>query len=117
MLCDLVTYKLPWISNYIHVMDLADAHIKALEYLKKGGESDVFNLGNGMGFSVRDVIETSETVTGRKIKVKETERRPGDPPVLVGSSSKAQKILDWQPSHQDLASIIKTAWKWHQKII
>ena len=105
------------IRDYIHVMDLADAHIKALEYLKKGGKSDVFNLGNGQGFSVREVIESTEKVTGRNIKVKETERRPGDPPVLVGSSSKAQNILDWRPSYPDLTSIIKTAWKWHLKII
>ncbi|MCE5214868.1 MAG: UDP-glucose 4-epimerase GalE [Methanobacterium sp.] len=105
------------IRDYIHVMDLADAHIEALEYLKKEEKSDVFNLGNGKGFSVREVIETTEKVTGRKIKVKETARRPGDPPVLVGSSSKAQKILKWQPKYPDLASIIETAWKWHQKII
>ena len=104
------------IRDYIHVMDLADAHIKALEYLKKGGKSDVFNLGNGQGFSVREVIETSQKVTGKTIKVEEVERREGDPPVLVGSSSKAQEILNWHPRYDDLAVIIETAWKWHQKI-
>ena len=104
------------IRDYIHVMDLADAHIKALKYLKEGGKSDVFNLGNGQGFSVREVIETSQKVTGKTIKVEEVERREGDPPVLVGRSSKAQEILNWHPRYDDLAVIIETAWKWHQKI-
>ena len=104
------------IRDYIHVMDLADAHIKALKYLKEGGKSDVFNLGNGQGFSVREVIETSQKVTGKTIKVEEVERREGDPPVLVGSSSKAQEILNWHPRYDDLAVIIETAWKWHQKV-
>lgn len=104
------------IRDYIHVMDLADAHIKALKYLKEGGKSDVFNLGNGQGFSVREVIETSQKVTGKTIKVEEVERREGDPPVLVGSSSKAQEVLNWHPRYDDLAVIIETAWKWHQKI-
>ncbi len=103
------------IRDYIHVMDLADAHIKALEYLQSGGESEVFNLGNGQGFSVREVIETARKVTGRKIKVEEVDRRPGDPPVLVGSSDKAREILDWNPKYLDLSLIIETAWKWHQK--
>lgn len=104
------------IRDYIHVMDLADAHIKALKYLKEGGKSDVFNLGNGQGFSVREVIETSQKVTGKTIKVEEVERREGDPPILVGSSSKAQEVLNWHPRYDDLAVIIETAWKWHQKI-
>jgi len=103
------------IRDYIHVMDLADAHIKALEYLQSGGESEVFNLGNGQGFSVREVIETARKVTGRKIEVEEVDRRPGDPPVLVGSSDKAREILDWNPQYHDLSLIIETAWKWHQK--
>ncbi len=103
------------IRDYIHVMDLADAHIKALEYLQSGGESEVFNLGNGQGFSVREVIETAHKVTGRKIEVEEVDRRPGDPPVLVGSSDKAREILDWNPEYHDLSLIIETAWKWHQK--
>jgi len=103
------------IRDYIHVMDLADAHIKALEYLQSGGESEVFNLGNGQGFSVMEVIETARKVTGRKIEVEEVDRRPGDPPVLVGSSDKAREILDWNPQYHDLSLIIETAWKWHQK--
>lgn len=104
------------IRDYIHVMDLADAHIKALKYLKGGGESDVFNLGNGLGFSVREVIETAKNVTGKEITVEEVERRPGDPPVLVGSSSKAREILGWNPEYPDLSLIIESAWNWHQKI-
>lgn len=104
------------VRDYIHVLDLADAHIKALNYLQKGGESDVFNLGNGRGFSVKEVIETAEKITGEKIRVKEAERRPGDPPVLVGSSDKAREILGWKPEYADLSMIIETAWKWHKKI-
>lgn len=104
------------IRDYIHVLDLADAHIKALKYLQKGGKSDIFNLGNGQGFSVREVIETAQEVTGKRIRVKETDRRPGDPPVLVGSSAKAQKILGWRPRYRNLPLIIETAWRWHQKI-
>ncbi len=104
------------IRDYIHVLDLADAHIKALKYLQENHESDVFNLGNGQGFSVKEVIETAENVTGKKVKIKEVERRSGDPPVLVGSSAKAQEILGWRAEYPDLSDIIETAWKWHQKI-
>lgn len=104
------------IRDYIHVLDLADAHIRALKYLKNKNTSEVFNLGNGQGFSVREVIETAEKVTGMRVPVKEVERRPGDPPVLVGSSQKAKKILNWHPQYQDLSLIIETAWKWHKKI-
>lgn len=105
------------IRDYIHVLDLADAHIRALKYLEKGGRSDFFNLGNGKGFSVREVIETAKKVTGKKIRVSEVERRFGDPPILVGSSKKAFKILKWEPKYSDLAFIIETAWKWHKKVI
>ena len=104
------------IRDYIHVMDLADAHIKALEYLRDGGMSDVFNLGNGKGFSVREVIDAAEKVTGKKIKATETGRRPGDPPVLVGSALKAREVLDWQPRYGDLSLIIDTAYRWQQKL-
>jgi UDP-glucose 4-epimerase len=104
------------IRDYIHVLDLADAHIKALERLQNGGKSDVFNLGNGQGFSVREVIDTVEKVTGKKIKASEVGRRPGDPPVLVGSALKARKLLGWQPKYDDLSLIIDTAWRWQQKL-
>ncbi|HOI71205.1 MAG TPA: UDP-glucose 4-epimerase GalE [Methanobacterium sp.] len=103
------------IRDYIHVVDLADAHIKALEYLQGDGESDAFNLGNGQGFSVKQVIETAKKITGKEIKAEEVERRPGDPPVLIGSSDKAKEILGWDPKYHELSYIIETAWKWHQK--
>ncbi len=103
------------IRDYIHVTDLADAHIKALKYLENGGMSEFFNLGNGNGFSVEEVIEEARKVTDKEIKATEADRRPGDPPVLVGSSKKARKILKWQPKYDNLTEIIKTAWEWHKK--
>jgi UDP-glucose 4-epimerase len=103
------------VRDYIHVNDLADAHVLGLEYLLKGGDSDVFNLGNGNGFSVREVIETAKKVTGREITVQESSRRAGDAPILVGSSEKAKKILGWNPQYADLATIVGHAWRWHQK--
>ncbi|PSF37958.1 UDP-glucose 4-epimerase GalE [Aphanothece hegewaldii CCALA 016] len=103
------------IRDYIHVCDLADAHVLGLEYLLKGENSDVFNLGNGNGFSVREVIETAEKVTGINIPVIEAERRAGDAPILIGSSEKAKRILGWNPQYADLAMIINHAWNWHQK--
>ncbi len=103
------------LRDYIHVSDLASAHVLGVEHLLQGGNSDVFNLGNGSGFSVRQVIETARLVTDRDIKVVERERRPGDPPILVGSSDKAQKILGWSPQYSDLSKIISDAWQWHQR--
>lgn len=103
------------LRDYIHVTDLASAHILGLEYLLQGGASQAFNLGNGSGFSVREVIETAQQVTGREIKVVERDRRPGDAPILVGSSAKVQKILNWQPQYADLSKIVADAWQWHQK--
>lgn len=103
------------IRDYIHVNDLASAHILGLEYLLQGGKSDFFNLGNGGGFSVKEVIETARKITGGKIKAVECDRRPGDPPVLVGSSKKAREILAWIPQYPDLENIISHAWQWHQK--
>lgn len=103
------------IRDYIHVNDLAQAHILGLKYLLEGGESEVFNLGNGSGFSVREVIETAKKATAKEIKIEERDRRPGDPPILVGSSDKARKILGWQPEYPNLNEIISHAWQWHQK--
>lgn len=103
------------IRDYIHVVDLAQAHVQGLEYLLKGGESEVFNLGNGNGFSVREVIETAKQVTGKEFKIVERERRPGDPPILVGSSEKARQVLGWRPQYADLKEIISHAWQWHNK--
>jgi UDP-glucose 4-epimerase len=102
------------IRDYIHVSDLADAHVLGLEYLLAGGEREVFNLGNGNGFSVREVIEAAKQVTGKEIPVIESDRRAGDAPILVGSSEKARRILSWNPQYPDLHTIIAHAWKWHQ---
>ncbi|MBG1263184.1 UDP-glucose 4-epimerase GalE [Nostoc commune] len=103
------------VRDYIHVNDLADAHILGLEYLLKGGDSEVFNLGNGSGFSVREVIAAAEQVTGVSIPVEERDRRPGDPPILIGASDKARTILGWQPQYPSIKDIVAHAWQWHQK--
>ncbi len=103
------------IRDYIHVTDLAQAHVLGLEYLLKGGNSEVFNLGNGSGFSVREVIETAKQVAGKEIKIVECDRRPGDPPILVGSRDKAIKVLGWHPQYPKLTEIITHAWQWHQR--
>ena len=103
------------IRDYIHVNDLADAHIKAYEYLCKENKSNVFNLGNGKGFSVREVIDMCKKVTKCDFEVKVDERREGDPAVLVADSSKIQNELGWTPQY-DLEQIVESAWKWHQKI-
>ena len=101
------------IRDYIHVTDLAEAHILAVEYLMKGGESNVFNLGNGVGYSVREVIETARKVTGHPIPAVETPRRAGDPARLVASGEKAKTVLGWEPKITSLEDIIRSAWVWH----
>jgi len=103
------------IRDFIHVMDLADAHLRALQYLFEDGESDVFNCGYGHGYSVREVIETARAVTGVAIPTVHTGRRPGDPAVLVADSTKLKKKLNWIPRHDDLEYIIRTAWEWERK--
>ncbi|CCQ63542.1 MULTISPECIES: UDP-glucose 4-epimerase GalE [Crocosphaera] len=103
------------VRDYIHVNDLASAHVLGLDYLFNGGESEMFNLGNGNGFSVREVIEMAKKVTGVDFLVKETDRRPGDAPILVGSSEKAKSILGWQPQYFELKTIVNDAWQWHKK--
>ena len=103
------------IRDYIHVCDLAQAHILALEYLMNGGENNVFNLGNGVGFSVKEVIDEARRVTGHPIPAKEEARRAGDPAQLIASSEKAKTVLGWKPEYDDLNTIIKTAWDWHSK--
>ena len=99
------------IRDYIHVTDLAQAHVLALEYLLKGGESQVYNLGNGTGYSVREVIDAAKRVTGKEIVVRECPRRPGDPPALVGSADKIIKELGWKQTIPNLEDIIRTAWR------
>lgn len=102
------------VRDYIHVSDLAQAHILALKALEQGVKSTVYNLGNGKGFSVKEIIEAAEKVTGIKIKKEIAKRRLGDPAVLVACSDKIKKELGWQPKYIDLESIIGTAWKWHK---
>lgn len=102
------------IRDYIHVSDLANAHVLGLKHLIEGGGSEVFNLGNGSGFSVKEVIEAAREVTGRAIPVVESDRRPGDTPALVGSAEKAQALLGWQPQYPSIKDMISHAWQWHQ---
>ena len=102
------------IRDYIHIADLADAHLRALGHLG-GGESSFINLGNGLGFSVLDVIETARRVTGRTINVNTEPRRPGDPDRLIADASRAAEILGWRPKFADIESIISSAWDWKMK--
>ena len=102
------------IRDYIHVTDLAEAHILAVEYLQKGGENNIFNLGNGVGFSVKEVVETARKVTGHSIPSVISPRRAGDPAKLVASSEKAKQILGWKPAYSNLEDIIASAWNWHK---
>lgn len=102
------------IRDYIHVTDLADAHILALEKLRRDGESSIYNLGNGEGFTVKEMIEAARKVTGHPIPAKVTPRRPGDPAKLVASSERAVKELGWKPRFINVEDIIRSAWIWHQ---
>ena len=103
------------VRDYIHVSDLAQAHILAVEALENGKESSIYNLGNGDGYSVKEVIETASEVIGREIEAVEGDRRAGDPATLIASSKKIQKELGWEPKYGDLKTIIETAWKWHKE--
>jgi len=100
------------VRDYIHILDLADAHLDALRAMENGA-SGPFNLGNGAGFSVREVIRAAEAVTGKTIRSRVEARRPGDPPSLVASSARAREILGWNPKHGDLKGILESAWRWH----
>jgi UDP-glucose 4-epimerase len=102
------------IRDYIHVTDLASAHLLALQYLRDGEKSDAFNLGTGQGYSVMEVIETARKVTQMPIGVEQAPPRPGDPSHLVASVEKAKSVLGWDPQHQNLSTILTTAWRWHQ---
>ena len=104
------------VRDYIHVTDLAQAHILALQRLIDGAGSSSYNLGNGRGYSVLEVIERARQISGKNITVENSDRRPGDPPVLIASNAKAIKELGWQPRYADIDDIIGTAWEWHQKL-
>jgi UDP-glucose-4-epimerase GalE len=103
------------LRDYIHVTDLGDAHVRALEHLAGGGQSRALNLGTGHGYSVREVINAVGKISPRPVPFREGPRRAGDPPVLVADASNAAKILGWRPQHSELESIIRDAWNWHSK--
>lgn len=103
------------VRDYVHVCDLARAHVLALEYLLHDGDTIAINLGSGLGASVREVIDTARRITGREIADRNASRRAGDPPVLVADAKKASEVLGWMPQHSDLAAIITDAWRWHSK--
>lgn len=102
------------VRDYVHVVDLADAHILALEYLKAGHDSDTFNLGSSTGFSNKEMLEAARKVTGKEIPAKMAPRRAGDPSTLIAASDKARKTLNWQPRFDNVEDIIRTAWNWKQ---
>lgn len=101
------------IRDYVHPLDLADAHILAVDYLKAGNPSTAFNLGSSTGFSNREILEAARKVTNKEIPAEIAPRRGGDPDVLVASSTKAREVLGWKPQFDDISKIIETAWKWH----
>jgi UDP-glucose 4-epimerase len=103
------------IRDYVHVEDLSQAHLLAIKYLEEGGQSGRFNLGNGRGFSVREVIDAAERATGRKIEIVHGDRREGDPPILVADSTQAREVLGWEPKFGDLNVILDHAWSWEQR--
>jgi len=102
------------IRDYIHIMDLAEAHLLAVRHLREGGASERFNLGNGKGYSVREVIDTVERVVGREVPKEEAPRRPGDSARLVASSAKAERVLGWKPRYPELETIVRHAWNWRR---
>lgn len=112
---DYITKDGTCVRDYIHVWDLADAHYKAAEYLKRNPGYHHFNLGNGEGFSVLEMIKEVEKIAGSTVNFSFVARRPGDPPILIGGSRKARESLGWEPRHSSLHEIILTAWNWHLK--
>lgn len=105
------------IRDYIHVSDIARAHINAMDYLAKGGKTTAINLGTGQGTSVKELLSAAEKVTGKKVPSEISPRRAGDPPMLVADAFLAKEILNWQPKESDLENIVQTAWKWHKNVI
>jgi UDP-glucose 4-epimerase len=104
------------VRDYIHVVDLAMAHLLSLEYLQKYNTSNIFNLGTGAGTSVQKIINTVQKKSGRRVPVVYGERRAGDPPILIASAKKAKEILGWEPCCSDIDSIVKDAWNWHSSL-
>ena len=104
------------IRDYIHVSDLARAHVLALQHLLEGRRGGAFNLGQGQGYSVMEVVRKATEITGKKIRVLVADRRPGDPPVLIASNQKARREIGWTPQHSSLENIITSAWEWHQRL-
>ena len=111
---DYETYDGTCIRDYVHVEDLIDAHILALQYLQKGGESIVLNLGSSKGYSVKEIVEAAREITGHPIPTKIVERRAGDPSTLIASSEKAKRVLEWNPKRTSIYDIIQDAWNWHR---
>lgn len=111
---DYETYDGTCIRDYVHVEDLIDAHILALQYLQKGGESMVLNLGSSKGYSVKEMVEAAREITGHPIPTKIVERRAGDPSTLIASSEKAKRVLEWNPKRTSIPHIIQDAWNWHR---
>jgi len=103
------------LRDYIHIVDLAEAHVKALEYLARGGESTALNLGTGKGHTVREVIGAVASVSGRPVPTRDAPRRAGDPPALVADPTRAMHTLKWQPKFPELDEIVASAWRWHSK--
>ena len=104
------------VRDYIHVLDLADAHIRALDYMKKENVSNRFNLGTSNGTSVIEMVEAAKRITGIDFTVVYDDRRPGDPAELIGSNTKAKEILGWEPKYSDIDTILKTAWEWQKRL-
>jgi UDP-glucose 4-epimerase len=105
------------VRDYIHVDDLAAAHLLALEYLERGGASQILNCGYGHGYSVREVLDTVEKVSGVQLNVREQPRRPGDPPALIAQAQRIREVLGWKPQHDDLAFIARTALAWERRLL
>jgi UDP-glucose 4-epimerase len=105
------------VRDYIHVEDLADAHLKALTYLRKGGESATLNCGYGHGYSVREVLAMVEKVAGRRLQIREEPRRPGDPPTLIARADKVRGLLNWTPRYDDLESIVRSSLEWERRLV
>jgi len=105
------------VRDYIHVEDLASAHLDALTYLRGGGESTTLNVGYGRGFSVRELLDTVEQVAGKKLNIVEAPRRAGDPPALVAQAERVRKVLGWQPKHDQLKTIVATQLAWEKRLL